>query len=158
MIINKLENKKSPGIDKIPNLQIKNIPVKIVAQLLYIFNYCLTISYFPKIWKLAKILPLPKPGKDKLFPQNYRLISLLISLAEIFEKLIADKINHFLTHNNIINEAQFGFRPGKCTVRQLARVVYSILSNFNKNNHTSSIFLDIEKAFDTVCHKALLYK
>lgn len=45
-----------------------------------------------------------------------------------------------------------------CTVRQLARLVYTVTDNINRNKHSCITFLDIEKAFDTVCHKALVYK
>lgn len=33
-----------------------------------------------------------------------------------------------------------------------------ILANVNKNKHSSTLLLDIEKAFDTVYRKALIYK
>lgn len=157
-VIKTLKNKKAPGIDGVSNLQIKNCPNKLIAQLVYIYNYCLQNDYFPNIWKTAKMLPLPKPGKDSLFPQNYRPISLLNAFSKIFEKIIAKNILKFLNSNKVLNEAQFGFRPGLCTVRQLARVVYIIISNINKNKHSGMVLMDIEKAFDTVSHKALIYK
>lgn len=76
----------------------------------------------------------------------------------MLEEVIAKKIRIHLERNKIVNEAQFGFIPGKCTIRQLARVCYTIISNINKNKLTGILLLDIEKAFDTVCHKALIYK
>lgn len=63
-IIAKLKNKKAPGMDGITNLQIKNVPNKIIVQLIHIFNQCFNINYFPVTWKLAKILPVPKPNKN----------------------------------------------------------------------------------------------
>lgn len=108
-VIKKLKNKKAPGIDGITNTQIKNVPNKMIAQLFYVYNYCFKKSYFPNIWKIAKILPLPKSNKDHLFPQNYRPISLLNSLTKIFEKLIYNKIDKHSTTNKIINNEQFGF-------------------------------------------------
>lgn len=115
-------------------------------------------TYFPKIWKVAKIIPLPKPGEDQLFPQNYRSISLLNELVKILEKSILRKLCSHLAKDEIINNAQYGFRPGYCTTRQLARVVYTITSNLNKNKNSCAVLLDIKKAFDTVCHKSLICK
>lgn len=157
-LFKKLKNKKAPGLDSVNNLQLKNCTNKIICQINYIFNYCIRNTYFPKIWRIAKIIPIPKPGKDQLFPQNYRPISLLSTLSKVFENVIAKRIRKYLDDNNCLNEAQFGFRTGHCTVRQLSRVLYIIIANKNKNKHTGVMLLDIEKAFDTVCHKALIYK
>lgn len=109
-------------------------------------NYCLNVKYFPKVWKLAKIIPNPKPGEDSLFPQNFRPISLLSTLSEIFEKIIVFRIRSSLVKNKIINDAQYGFRSGYCTIRQLTRVCYTIMTNINKNKHSSTLLLEIEKA------------
>jgi hypothetical protein len=38
--------------------------------LTHLFKYCLRLSHFPNPWKEAKIITLPKPGKDPKFPQN----------------------------------------------------------------------------------------
>lgn len=158
ILISKLKNKKAPGLDKISNLQLKNSTNKIITQLYYIYDYCIKNMCFPKIWRLAKILPIPKPGKNHLFPQNYRPISLLSTTSKIFESLIAKRIRKYLDNNNCFNEAQYGFRPGLCTVRQLSGVLYTIIANKNKNKFSSVLLLDIEKAFDTVCHRSLIYK
>lgn len=157
-LFKKLKTKKAPGIDNVSNLQLKNSTNKIICQINYIFNHCIRNTYFPKIWRKAKIIPIPKPGKDHLFPQNFRPISLLSTLSKVFESIIAKRMRKHLDKNKCLNEAQFGFRSGYCTVRQLSRVIYYILANKNKNKHTGVMLLDIEKAFDTVCHKALLYK
>lgn len=151
--------KKAPGIDNITNLQLKYSTNKIVVQIMRIFNYCSTNTHFPRVWKIAKIIPIPKPGKDPLFPQNYRPISLLIAIFEMLEKIIAKKIRNYLAANNFINEAQFGFLPGRCTIRQFRQILYysklahvccTIIANINKNKHSGVLLLDIEKAFDTV--------
>lgn len=157
-IIRQLKNKKSPGIDLLSNIQIKNISNKIIAQLIYIYNDCIRKKYFPNIWKIAKVIAVPKPNKDATYPQNYRPISLLNSFAKMFEKIIANRINKYLKKQKIIIDEQYGFRPGKCTTRQLVRVIYSIINNYNKYKHTSTVLLDIEKAFDTVWHEAIIYK
>lgn len=101
-LIKKLKNKKAPGIDNIINLQLKHSTNKIVVQIMRIFNYCLTNMYFPRVWRVAKTIPLPKPGKDALFPQNYRPISLLSSISKMLEKIIANKIRKFLENTKLI--------------------------------------------------------
>lgn len=41
---------------------------------------------------------------------------------------------------------------------QVARISDDIIINFNKNNVTSLVLLDIEKAFDTVWIDGIIYK
>jgi hypothetical protein len=56
--------------------------------LTHLFNHCLWLPHFPNPWKEAKIITLPKPGKDPKFPQNLRPISLLPTTGKLFEKVI----------------------------------------------------------------------
>ena len=148
-------SKKAPGNDNIQNIVLKNLPQKAIIQLTNIFNACLRISYFPKTWKHAIILAFHKPGKDKLFLQNYRPISLLPTLSKTFEKIILNRIKIHEKDNNTLMQEQFGFREGRRTVHQLARLTNDITTEFNKNKSTALILLDIEKTFDTVWHTGL---
>ena len=57
-----------------------------------------------------------------------------------------------------VNILWFGFRQGHSTVLQLAKIIDDITKKFNLNQSTSMIALDIERAFDTVWHSALIAK
>ena len=46
-----------------------------------VINACLAENIFPKAWKEAKVMMLPKPGRDRNFACNYRPISLLSCLG-----------------------------------------------------------------------------
>ena len=155
-IIKKLKNRKSPGIDRLDNASIKQLPRIAVNYLTNIFNACLTFGYFPSIWKTAKIHPIRKPGKDNSIAINYRPISLLPTLSKIFEKIILSRLKESVG-NKIINE-QFGFREKHSTTHQLNRLTEHISANFNMKKSTGLLMLDVEKAFDTVWHDGLIYK
>ena len=150
--------KKAPGNDNIQNILLKNLPKRGVVQLHYIINASCRLSYFPLAWKHATVLAFKKPGKDKLFPQNYRPISLLPTMTKIFELIILNRLNAHETVNNQLLEEQFGFQEKRSTLHQLARVTNDISTEFNLNRSTALVLLDIEKAFDTVWHKGLLHK
>jgi hypothetical protein len=57
-----------------------------------------------------------------------------------------------------LRDEQFGFRTKHSTALQLARLVVRVSRNFDEKRLTGAVFLDVAKAFDTVCVDGLLYK
>lgn len=157
-IIRKLKKRKAPGPDDIPNEALINLPDNAIQFLTNIINTMLRIGYFPEQWKLAKVLMLPKPGKDHTDPNNYRPISLLCTLSKIAEKAILLRLNRFLHIKKTIRDEQFGFRSQHSTVQQVVRVADDITQGFNKNQVTAMLLIDLQKAFDKVWHKGLICK
>ncbi len=157
-IIQNFNNKKAPGIDKINNKTLKNLPDEYLEILSSIFNNCFKISYFPSLWKTAIVILLPKSGKNLTFPQNWRPISLLPTLGKLLEIVFLEKLKEITEENNLLPDEQFGFRSHLSTELQLARITQEITDGFNKKEITGMILLDVEKAFDKVWHEGLLYK
>jgi hypothetical protein len=71
---------------------------------------------------------------------------------------VAKRLSRYAEKNNIIPNEKFAFRKRHSTIAQLARLTDSITHGFNRNKHTGIILLDIEKAYDTVWVKGLIYK
>lgn len=157
-LIKKLPNNKAPGMDEVDNKLHKNLPRKTKVQLMYIINGILKSGYFPKTWKDATVIPIPKSGKHLTNPINYRPISLLSSISKLTEKIILNRIQDFDRKEKVMIDEQFGFRRGHSTSRQVARIANSIIKNYNIDNITSMALLDIEKAFDTVWIDGITYK
>jgi hypothetical protein len=157
-LINSLKLKKACGIGGIPNECLGHLPRRPLVHLTHLFNHCLRLSYFSNSWNEAKIITLPKPGKDPKFPQNLRPIRLLSITGNLFEKVIQKIVQRHLVTNNLLNASQFGFRARHNTTLQCMRLTDHITMNFNNNMSTAAVFLDIEKAFDTTWHPGLLYK
>ncbi|GFV16302.1 probable RNA-directed DNA polymerase from transposon X-element [Trichonephila clavipes] len=154
-IILQLPNKKAPGKDGIKNIALKALPLNAITNITKIINSCLQLNYFPQEWKHALITVIPKPGKDKRFPENYRPIS---SIGKIFEKILLKKINSHCEENNIIPDFQHGFRQQTSTQHQLLRVTNHIINGYNNRTYTVGLFLDVKKAFDRMWHDGLIYK
>jgi len=157
-IIKNLPNKKAPGHDKITNFMFKKLPSKGFVLLSTLFNSLLRLGYFPVKWKIATIILIKKPGKDKTNPDSYRPISLLTSLSKIFEKVIHTRLLDYLNITDAIPKFQFGFKSNHSTVQQLLRITEHINSAFEMHCHTGAIIIDISKVFDKVWHEGLLFK
>ena len=111
---------------------------------------------FPYSLENSNIITIPKPGKSPLIPQNRRPISLLNTLGKIYEKLILRRISQHALQ--IIPDTQFGFVPHRSTTLQLLRLTKYIQTGYDNYQHTAAIFLDVEKAYDTVWIPGLLHK
>jgi hypothetical protein len=157
-LINSLKFKKACGIDGIPNECLRHLPRRPLVHLTQLFNHCIRLSQFPNSWKEAKIITLPKPGKDPKLPQNLCPISLLSTTGKLFEKVILRIIQRHIEERGLHNACQFGFRACHSTTLQCMRLTDHVTPNFNNNLSTAAVFLDIEKAFDTTWHPGLLYK
>ena len=106
----------------------------------------------------TKVISILKPGKDPAQPSSYRPISLLDTIGKLFEKIMPTRIVYELGQHGLLRDEQFGFRPRHSTSLQLARFVERITRNFGERILTAAVFLDVDKAFDTVWVEGLLYK
>ena len=88
----------------------------------------------------------------------YRPISLLSNINKIFEKLVYSRIYSFLNLHNCIYELQFGFRAKHSTNHALLSLTETIREALDNSNFAYGIFIDLQKAFDTVDHQILLRK
>lgn len=157
-LISCLNVKKASGSDEISNRVLKNLPDSALLLLVEIFNACLRIGYFPSAWKVGKVIPIAKPGKDPSLPSSYRPITLLPVIGKIFEKILLARLLEFENENPSLKSQQFGFRAHHSTTQQIMRITETISLRFNENKSTALTLLDIEKAFDAVWHDALLHK
>lgn len=157
-VIKARKGTSAPGLDGVTNDQLKHLPRKPLVLLTRIYNTCLKLHYFPCNWKKAKIVPIPKPGKDLRLTENYRPISLLPTMSKILERLLLLRLQPPLHDNHIIRAEQFGFKRKLSAELQVLRLVEHLTTAFNQAKHTAAIFLDWEKAYDKVWVDKLLEK
>ena len=69
-----------------------------------------------------------------------------------------NRMYKFFSDNNLIYSLQFGFRQKYSTVHALNSLKENIKKNLYEGNIGSGIFVDLQKAFDTIEHEILLSK
>ena len=158
LIIDSLENSKATGPNSIPTEILKLIKPNICYPLKKIINVSFATGVYPDQLKIAKVIPIFKNKGDLLIASNYRPISLLSNINKIFEKLVYSRLYSFLTLHNCIYELQFGFRSKHSTNHALLSITEKVREALDDSNYACGIFIDLQKAFDTVDHQILLKK
>ena len=147
----------SPGLDDVPYAFLRHMCDTALLFLLALYNLIWCTGDFPSSWKVAVVLPIPKPGKDHLQATNYRPISLTSCICKVLEKMVNIRLMWFLESGNFFTPVQYGFRKVRSTLDALLSLESSICRAFAGNSHQVTVFFDLEKAYDTTwCHGILL--
>ena len=74
------------------------------------------------------------------------------------ESIIKDHVLNHLSTNNLLSSHQFGFIPDRSCSTQLLLLLDYLTSHLDNGYFIDVIYLDFQKAFDTVPHQRLLQK
>jgi len=97
---------------KILECVVKQCIEQLKLPLTNIYNTSLESGIFPDKLKIAKVIPVHKKG-DSRDVSNYRPISLLPVFSKLLEKLMYNRLAEFIERNEVLTEAQHGFRTKK---------------------------------------------
>ena len=140
--IKQSKNNNSQGPDKLNIRHLKHIGPLGLAFLTSMFKTALNKNIIPHTWKLANIVPTPKPNKDTDKGTSYRPISLLSVIAKTLEKSLLPYITaniHTALHT-LNNTVAKGFNQMAPPAR------------------TITVALDMSKAFDIINIHTLIRK
>ena len=118
------------------------------------FKTALNKNILPHTWKLANIVPIPKPNKDTNNGTSYRLISLLSVIAKTLEKSLLP----YITANIPNTPMQHGYKTQHSTVTALNNTVAKRFNQMTPHARTITVALDMNKAFDTITMHTLFKK
>ena len=155
--IRAMPSNKAPGHDKITISVIKDCLPHILHWITRIINLSLASSTFPRAWKNAEVVPHLKDG-DHEDPNNNRPISLLPVLSKVAEKLALEQFNTFLQKNMLISNYQSGNKKHHFTETLSLLVTNHLFKATDEGKVTAMVFIDLSKAFDSICHETLLSK
>ena len=152
-----LKVNKSPGPDGMHPRLLSECAEEIAVPFKILFDLTMKMGKLPAKWKLAEVKPLFKKG-CKSQPGNYRPVSLTSIVCKVFESFVRDSINSHIVTNNLLSPNQFGFCKGRSCVTQLLKILNTWFYYLDQNIPVDSIYLDFQKAFDSVPHKRLIEK
>ncbi|XP_077986167.1 uncharacterized protein LOC144440655 [Glandiceps talaboti] len=153
--IGKLKNNKSAGPDMlIPELFKYTTDNSCYHSLI---SYSI-IGIFPNSWSVGTIVPIFKKN-EPCKPENYRAISLLSIFSKVFTSILNERIKIWAKQFNIVPECQAGFREGYSTVDNFFTLYATLQKSVSvRGKKLYCLYVDFEKAFDSVDRTRLLYR
>ena len=148
---------KATGPDEIPGRLLKTLSDEIVDSICLIFQASLDQGRIPTAWKQAYISPIFKKG-DRHKPSNYRPVSLTSVCCKILEHIVHSHVMGHLDRNQLLSDAQHGFRKKRSCESQLILTIQDLANGLNSREQIDAILLDFSKTFDKVPHQRLLEK
>ena len=154
--IKQSKNNNSEGPDKLNIRHLKHIGPLGLAFLMSMFKTALNKNIIPHTWKLANIVPIPKPNKDTDKVTSYRPISLLSVIAKTLEKSLLP----YITANITNTPMQHGYKTQHSTVTALHTLNNTVAKGVQPNGSpcANTVALDMSKAFDTINIHTLIRK
>ena len=136
---------------------VKGVARELSRPLSAFFNMCMREGCYPSCFKVARVVPVFK-GEDPTQFSNYRPVSVLPTLSQVFERVIRVRLERFLGRNRVLAPGQYGFRAGHSTAMAVLDMVERVRGAWARGNVSLGVFIDLKKAFDTVDHGVLLAK
>lgn len=156
LAFNKIKS-KAVGYDGFALKFIKLLFPLVGNYILHLVNTILTTSTFPKLWKIAKIVPISKNnGMSDI--DNLRPISILPILSKMVEYLMKDQLMLHINDNCLLHDSQSGFRCNRSTTSVLVGLTDNIRRKVANKGFCVLLSLDLAKAFDRVSHSLLIQK
>ena len=155
--VNGLDVTKPSGITNL-NSKLLCAAFKIMtSELTALLNESIVQEMFPQEWKMGIITPIPKSG-NLMLKSNWRPISILSTPRKLLEKIIHFQTSTFLNLNEILSDNQHGFRKDHSTSSAILEFLTDVYHAKIANMVTGCVYVDYQKAFDTINHNILFSK
>ena len=147
-----MKSNKSPGSDGIPAEFYQNFWTELNPILIESLNNAYELGELSPTQKRS-ILSLIFKKNDKQLLKNWRPISLLNTDYKILAHVLANRLKTVI--KQIIHTDQNGYIKGR-NIAYNIRLIQDVINHFEQDNIEGAVvFLDFQKAFDTVNHTFL---
>jgi hypothetical protein len=155
--IDSLPTKKAVGPDSIPNELLKMGKTQLAPFLTPLFNACLRRGHFPTEWRSATTAIIRKANKpDYSDPNAYRPIALLCTLGKLFEKILNERLIHWIETKEVLPQGHLGGRRGRNLTDALIILTSWVKHQWRKGKIVAGLFLDVKSAYPSVYTSRLI--
>lgn len=153
-VLFELNTRSAPGLDRVSNKALRNLDDESISRFVSYINECWQRGSLPEAWKRARVIMIPKPGKQVAL-DNLRPISLTSCVGKVLEHAVLNRVTDFLEDRDVFPHTMLGFRRNLSAQDALLQLKHHIVDDTTSS--TKAILgLDIKKAFDSVKHEAIL--
>ena len=146
-----MKNGKSCGPDGISTEALKCLGDWGMRQLTKIFNAIMQSAKMPDEWRESTSTPIYTDKGDHMNCSNYRGIKLLSHTMKLWERIFDQRLRDTVT----ISDGQCGFKSGVGTTDAIFVIRTLCEKHREGNKPLEMVFVDLEKAYDTVPREVL---
>ena len=146
---------KARGPDGILAEYLKYAPRNVCKALLHLLNIIFSSAIYPTSWTNNFLKAIYKTGSTT-DPGNYRGLAIGSAIAKLYSAILLNRLEKFVTEENIISICQIGFRKLFRTADHIYVLKTIINMKMSKGERLYAAFIDFKKAYDTVSRSILL--
>ena len=150
-----INTRKTCGHDSIPPRLLKESASAIAGPLATIVNDSIRQCRYPARWKMGQVTPIFKKD-DELSKINYRPITVLPALNNIFEKLLSAQLEEYYTE--ILSHLISAYRRNYSCETSLIKLTEDWRRSLDNKKIVCVVSMDLSKAFDTIPHALWIAK
>ena len=139
----------------IPPKLIKEAAAVIARPITSIINCCIEHCCYPASWKMGMVTPLYKKD-DEFCKINYRPVTVLPALNNIFERLLSGQMYEF--NNGVLSDFISAYRKFYSCETSLLRLTEDWRMMRDRGEFVAVVSMDLSKAFDVTQYPLLLSK
>ena len=124
--IKKMKGNGAAHPGNIPPSFLKTLGPLALYELLSIFNSSFSLAHYPRIWRVATIIPLLKAEKSPSEVASFRPISLTSCVVKLLERIIADRLYYIAETDNMFSQFEADFCNGRSCEDHITPIVQAI--------------------------------
>ncbi|KAK4824253.1 LOW QUALITY PROTEIN: hypothetical protein QYF61_012519 [Mycteria americana] len=156
-LLHHLDTHKSMGLDGIHPRVLRELAEVLTKPLSILYQQSWLTGEVPIDWRLANVTPIYKKGQKEHLG-NYRPFSLTSVLGKVMEQIILSAIMQHMQDKQVIRPSQHGFMKGRSCLTNLISFYNKVTPLVDEGKAVDVVYLDFNKAFDTISHSILLEK